>query len=281
MKKISIVTPCFNSEPYIADTMYSVLSNNAVKNKQIDLQYIICDGNSSDRTVDIAESIFKANAQSNISSEIVSEDDIGMYDALAKGFKRVDGDICAYINAADLYSPFAFDVVKDLFTRKEKTPKWLTGRAVIYSWEKHQVFNRLPYKYRSNLIQCGLYGSVFPHIQQESTFWSADLLNLLDMDFLRGLKLAGDMYLWNQFSKHEQLYIVATWLGGYRHHEGALSADMDSYISEVNSFIRKPTEADYQQAEDDKRYWDASDDLKASNNIATLYYYNRPKGTFA
>jgi glycosyltransferase involved in cell wall biosynthesis len=280
MKKISIITPCFNSEAYIADTMHSVLSNNAVKSKKIALQYIICDGNSKDRTVEIAESIFKEYSQSNVTSQIVSENDTGMYDALVKGFKRVNGDICAYINAADLYSPYAFDVVSDLFSRKEKTPRWLTGRAVIYSWEKQQVFNRLPYKYRANLIQCGLYGSVFPHIQQESTFWSIDLLDSLDMDFLRSLKLAGDMYLWNQFSKQEQLYIVATWLGGYRHHEGALSADMDTYTNEVNSFITKPTEADYMQAEDDKRCWDASDDIKAVNNQQFMFYYNRGLGKF-
>ena len=31
MKQVLIITLCFNSEAYIADTMHSVLSNNAVK----------------------------------------------------------------------------------------------------------------------------------------------------------------------------------------------------------------------------------------------------------
>lgn len=280
MKRISILTPCFNSENYIVDTIQTVINNSAVLNKTVDLEYILCDGGSTDNTVDTALELLEKQKGLNINYQIISEKDNGMYDALSKGFKKVSGDICAYINAADLYSPFAFDVVNDLFSRKDKQPKWLTGRAVIYSWEKQHVFNRLPYKYRSNLIQSGLYGSVFPHIQQESTFWSTDLLCTLNLDFFRNLKLAGDMYLWSEFSKKEQLYIVATWLGGYRHHEGALSADMSTYMSEVESFILQPTEADYLQAEDDKRFWDASDDLKAAKNRESLFSYSRPNGCF-
>ena len=278
--KISIITPCFNAEISIVETMLSVIKNSGIQSSSIDLQYIICDGGSSDSTVEVAEKVFSKNKRSNIEHQVISEPDDGMYDALCKGFERVDGNICAYINAADLYSPFAFDVVTDLFNRKEKQPSWLTGRAVIYNWEKQQVFNRLPYKYRSNLIQCGLYGSVFPHIQQESTFWSSDLLIELDFEFLKRLKLAGDAYIWSQFSKLHQLFIVNTWLGGYRHHEGALSSDMTSYRNEVSSFINKPKESDYKQAEDDKRFWDASDDIKAQNNTKSLYYYNRSKGQF-
>lgn len=279
MKKLSILTPCYNSENYIEDTLLTVLQNSAVQERKVELEYILCDGGSNDRTVDVVQKLLQKYKAKNISHKIISEKDNGMYDALSKGFKEVTGDFCAYINAADLYSPYAFDVVNNVFSNNSKV-KWLTGRAVIYSWEKVQVFNRLPFKYRANLIQAGFYGSQFPHIQQESTFWVSDLLDSVNIDYLKSLRLAGDLFLWSEFSKQAELYIVNTWLGGYRHHEGALSADMTAYKDEVNKFIVKPTETDYMQAECDKRFWDASDDIKVARNRNFFLAYNRKKGVF-
>lgn len=280
MKKLSILTPCYNSENYIEDTLLSVLQNSAVQERNIELEYILCDGGSNDKTVELVQKLLQKYKAKNISHKIISEQDNGMYDALSKGFKEVSGDFCAYINAADLYSPYAFDVVNDVFSKNKKKVKWLTGRAVIYSWNKIQVFSRLPFRYRSNLIQCGFYGTTFPHIQQESTFWTTDLLSTIDMDFFRSLRLAGDLFLWTEFSKQTNLYIINTWLGGYRHHEGALSADMTSYKKEAVTFIKKPTETEFMQAESDNRYWELCDDLKMRWNGGSMLYYNRAKDTF-
>ncbi|GFD83052.1 hypothetical protein KUL118_59140 [Tenacibaculum sp. KUL118] len=279
MKKLSILTPCYNSENYIEDTLQTVLQNRAVQERKVELEYILCDGGSNDRTVDVVQKLLQKYKAKNISHKIISEKDNGMYDALSKGFKEVTGDFCAYINAADLYSPYAFDVVNNVFSNNSNV-KWLTGRAVIYSWEKVQVFNRLPFKYRANLIQAGFYGSQFPHIQQESTFWVSDLLDSVNIDYLKSLRLAGDLFLWSEFSKQAELYIVNTWLGGYRHHEGALSADMTSYKNEVAGFIKAPVEADFMQAESDKRFWDASDDIKVARNRNFFLAYDRKKGVF-
>jgi glycosyltransferase involved in cell wall biosynthesis len=280
MNRISILTPCFNSERYIEETLLSILNNYAVLDKSIHLEYILCDGGSSDNTVTIAERTLKNNVASNITFTIISEKDEGMYDALSKGLVKVSGDVCAYLNAADLYSPYALGTVNKVFSENKDKVRWLTGRAVIYSWDKVQVFNRLPYKYRSNLIQCGLYGTYFPHIQQESTFWASELMDHVDLSRFRKFKLAGDLFLWSEFSKYAQLYIINTWLGGYRHHEGALSTDMDSYKKEVSSFILPPKEKDYMQAEYDKRFWDMSDDLKMRTNRDSILYYDRTVDSF-
>ncbi|MEP1869067.1 MAG: glycosyltransferase [Paraglaciecola sp.] len=280
MNRISILTPCFNSEKYIEETLLSILNNYAVLNKSVHLEYILCDGGSSDDTVAIAERTLKNNMASNITFTIISEKDEGMYDALSKGLLKVSGDVCAYLNAADLYSPFSLGTVSKAFAENKEKIRWLTGRAVIYSSDKVQVFNRLPYKYRSNLIQCGMYGSYFPHIQQESTFWVSELIDHLDLSRFRKFKLAGDLFLWSEFSKHTQLNIINTWLGGYRHHEGALSTDIHSYEKEVSSFILSPTEKDYMQAENDKRFWDMSDDLKVRWNSDSLFYYDRARDSF-
>ena len=49
--KISVITICYNEEKNIAKTIDSVL-----KQTSNFFEYIICDGNSSDRTVEIAKS---------------------------------------------------------------------------------------------------------------------------------------------------------------------------------------------------------------------------------
>ena len=49
--KISIVTPCLNAEEFFAETLESII-NQAGK---FEIEYIIMDGKSTDRTVEIAK----------------------------------------------------------------------------------------------------------------------------------------------------------------------------------------------------------------------------------
>ncbi len=49
--KVSIITVCFNSEKYIADAIDSVISQD-----NQDIEYTIIDGDSTDRTLEIAKS---------------------------------------------------------------------------------------------------------------------------------------------------------------------------------------------------------------------------------
>jgi glycosyltransferase involved in cell wall biosynthesis len=167
MNKISIVTPCFNTESCIQETIYSVLEQTAVISKRVELEYIICDGRSTDRTIEIIKQI------NSPAIELISEPDRGMYDALAKGLKLATGDIVAYINAGDYYHKCAFDIVLDLF--EEKKINWLTGYTVLYNEKSYALPLLLPFKYRKRLFDCGMYLGKLPYVQQESTFWSAYL----------------------------------------------------------------------------------------------------------
>lgn len=100
--KISIVTPTYNSENYIQETIDSIHSQ-SYKN----FEHLVIDGLSKDNTVDI---IKRAN---NIT--LVSEKDNGQSDALNKGFKLASGDLLAWQNADDLYLPGAFETVIRFF----------------------------------------------------------------------------------------------------------------------------------------------------------------------
>lgn len=52
LPKTTIITPVFNGERYIAETIESILSQN-----YSNIEYIIIDGGSTDRTIEIIENI--------------------------------------------------------------------------------------------------------------------------------------------------------------------------------------------------------------------------------
>lgn len=101
--KVSIITVCFNSEDTVRDTIKSVLSQTYTN-----VEYIIIDGGSTDSTMKIVEEYKK-----HITT-IVSEKDLGIYDAMNKGLNLSTGDIIGILNSDDIFynSEVLSDVVQ-------------------------------------------------------------------------------------------------------------------------------------------------------------------------
>jgi glycosyltransferase involved in cell wall biosynthesis len=265
--KFSIITPCFNAERYITETIQSVIEQSAVVKGLVELEYIIVDGNSTDNTKNIILSF------DNPSIKIISEPDKGMYDALSKGFKLISGDVTGYINAGDYYSKYAFEVVSEIFNRPDIF--WLTGMTVFYNERSHFVGATLPFRYRSNFIRKGIYGHTLPYIQQESTFWKTFLNSSIDFDFFSSFRFAGDYYLWAQFSKQTELYIAEAYLGGFKIHSGQLSQDISKYNKEVDRTIKSnPNLFDKLHALIDKLIWSLPLSFKKRFNRKYLLRFN-------
>ena len=81
-KKITVITPTFNSADTILDNLISV-KNQKYKN----LEHIIIDNKSVDGTLNL----IKKHNDKRI--KIVSERDNGIYDAINKGIKLAKGEI--------------------------------------------------------------------------------------------------------------------------------------------------------------------------------------------
>jgi len=90
--RISVVTVCYNSASTILDTIESV-----AKQTYFDVEHVIVDGGSKDRTMDIVRS-------STSISNYVSEPDKGIYDAMNKGILLATGDVIGTLNADDIYA---------------------------------------------------------------------------------------------------------------------------------------------------------------------------------
>src|SRR5215216_3590063 len=102
---VTIVTPCLNSEPYIARTIESVLSQ-----EYPSVEYILIDGGSTDRTAEIIRTYVAKNPDR---MRLIAEPDGGVAEALGKGLAAANGEIFAYINADDTYFPGALRTAVD------------------------------------------------------------------------------------------------------------------------------------------------------------------------
>lgn len=100
----SIITVTYNSEKYLEQTIKSVLSQDFQ-----DFEYIIIDGGSTDKTLDII------NKYSNSISYWVSEKDNGIYDAINKGIRASKGKYIGIINSDDWYEEGSFLKISNVF----------------------------------------------------------------------------------------------------------------------------------------------------------------------
>jgi glycosyltransferase involved in cell wall biosynthesis len=246
MTKISIVTPCYNARHYIDETILSVVTQKG----DFEIEYFIVDGGSTDGTIEIIDR-FKKMIDSDLfipgcqkfSLTYISEPDNGMYDALAKGFRMVTGDIVAYINSDDYYQPNTFSAVTEIFHRYPDV-EWLTGMHLFFN-EKGSIMSIwLPFKYDRDWIGKGMYGTILPFVEQEAVFWRRKLLDFVDFQRLKEYKLAGDFYLWYTFCQHTDLYIVNSCLGGFRFSSNQLSKQLDEYYEEFLSIANPKTRMD-------------------------------------
>ena len=94
--KFSIITAVFNAENTIERALLSVTSQSFR-----DFEYIIIDGGSTDRTLEIL-----GKHRGDI-ARLVSEPDRGMYDAMNKGIAMATGEWVGILNADDWYEPDA------------------------------------------------------------------------------------------------------------------------------------------------------------------------------
>lgn len=113
MADFSIITVAYNSEKTIRRTIESVLNQTMAP-----IEYIIVDGLSKDKTVEIANSYKEIAREKGIELIVISEHDNGMYDAMNKGIKMAKGQIVGMINSDDYYETDAIAKVNKVYETK-------------------------------------------------------------------------------------------------------------------------------------------------------------------
>jgi glycosyltransferase involved in cell wall biosynthesis len=104
LPKISVVTSNYNYGHFLEETIRSVLLQGYPN-----LEYIIIDGGSTDNSVEIIKKYEK------FINYWVSEPDRGQTDALNKGYQKCTGNIFAWLNSDDIYTPTTLWEVAKLY----------------------------------------------------------------------------------------------------------------------------------------------------------------------
>lgn len=230
--KFSIITPCFNMEKTIENTIKSIIDQAG----NFEIEYIIVDSASTDNTLSIANK-YKTTIEQNdkrncqkIDIKIISEKDKGMYDALNKGFSLTTGDVLAWLNADDLYLPNAFETVNKIF---EKYPdiQWLKGETKFADIDGNLAKENTNYIYNQKWITKGIYGRNAPFIHQDSVFWRKELWEKSG-GLNDNLYLAGDYDLWIKFAKYQRLWSTNRAVSIFTKRVGQLSSNMAKYRNE-------------------------------------------------
>lgn len=219
---VTVVTPVYNGEKFLEKTIQSIV-NQTYNN----IEYIIIDGGSTDRSVDIIKKY------SNYISYWKSEPDNGMYDALNKGFQQAHGQIFAWLNSDDIYYSTTIENVVKIFNENPEID-WITGVCSFIDEKELITGIGIPTHYFRFLLRLGLYrGDYIGVIQQESTFWRKSLW--IKCDGLNNqFKFAGDYDLWIKFSNYSKIYVIPTVFGAFRYHDNQLTNNIEEYYIECD-----------------------------------------------
>ena len=137
--KITVITITYNAENVIVRTLDSVL-----KQTFPDIEHLIIDGASNDKTVSIATEYELRSSSANNGHEIkiTSEPDNGLYDAMNKGIKLATGDYLCFLNAGDeLHEDDTLQLMVHSIT-ESTLPDVLYGDTAIVDEEGHFLHMR-------------------------------------------------------------------------------------------------------------------------------------------
>lgn len=179
--KISIITPTFNSERTVSDTIESIFFQT-----HKDIEYIIIDGLSRDKTLSII-----SDYQQKFNIKLISEKDSGLYDAMNKGVKLASGDIVGILNSDDYY--YSEEVLGKVNKIFESDPSISAVYGDILYIDNDDKNKETRYwksgKYNEKKLRSGW---IIPH---PSLFVKREVYCSLDKIFDTSLRLAADYEL--------------------------------------------------------------------------------------
>lgn len=176
--RISLVTPCLNAVATIDRTFDSVADN-----RYPNLQYLVCDGGSTDGTLD------RVHSRGLLVSELITGPDKNVADAVNKGFRTAEGEILCYLNADDALTSGALRRVAGFF-RAHPEIDVLTGACERVYADGSKELTAVSEHYLELL-------PFRNYLEQPSTFWRAAAHRKAgELD--DGFALAFDWEWWNR-----------------------------------------------------------------------------------
>ena len=217
--RISIVTPSYNQAQFIEQTLRSVLLQSYP-----DLEYLVIDGGSDDGSVEVIEKY------APWLSHWESEKDRGQSHAINKGFERASGEIIAWLNSDDFYTPGALALVAQQLAKGSGNYALAGHCTLVYPDGRAPVPFKGAYESHDRLLQ--FWRGYQMH--QPSVFWRREVLDkvgLLDED----QHLIMDFDYWARIGKYFSFVDVEQTLSCATIHEDAKTSAGDGleYLREL------------------------------------------------
>jgi glycosyltransferase involved in cell wall biosynthesis len=219
---VTIVTPVFNGERYLEETIKSVLAQ-----EYDNLEYIIIDGGSTDRTLEIIK------CYEDAIDYWVSEPDRGQTDAINKGFSIAQGDILTWLNYDDIY--FSYSIRLIVYNLRKPHNSFSYGHCELIDEYGNATNNLFTCKQTLASYRHDKSGNIF----QGTVLFTRELWDKygpLDIS----LKCAFEYKFFDQFFAHEHGVFINNKLAQYRIHPNTISSLLaDNFAKEMIQF-RKP-----------------------------------------
>lgn len=125
----SIITVTYHAESVLEETILSVVSQT-----YHNIEYIIVDGASKDRTLSIV------NKYRDKIQTVVSEPDKGLYDAMNKGLKIAKGEYVCFLNAGDTFhEDDTLQLIVHQLNKSNVLPDVIYGETALVDAQRHFV----------------------------------------------------------------------------------------------------------------------------------------------
>jgi len=134
--KFSIITVVKNDEINLEKTIKSIIKQRELN----DVEYIVIDGKSNDRTIEII------NKYKKHINKFVSEPDKGIYDAMNKGINLSTGDIIGICNSGDILLPNGLSYISNQFKQNYDfvfgtvLRKYLGSEIIKYGFKLNRIY---------------------------------------------------------------------------------------------------------------------------------------------
>jgi glycosyltransferase involved in cell wall biosynthesis len=218
---LSVITPVFNGERFMHECIQVVVAQ-----KCPNVEHIIVDGLSQDRTVEI----IKENASKYSHIRWISEKDRGQTDAINKGIAMAGGDILGILNVDDFYEPNVLNRVRELFTNVP-TPSLIVGNCNAWDDENKLLYICKPSKLKITDLLLG--SEVNPHPVNPSAYFYHKSLHDIIGPYREDMGVGQDLpFLLSAVQVATVRYFDELW-GNYRLIEGTLT------VKEIQSGLGK------------------------------------------
>ena len=178
---ITIATVVCNGQDYLEETILSI-----VNQKYENLEFIIIDGGSTDKTIEIIKKY------EHVIDYWVSENDDGIYDAMNKASNLAKGQWINYMNCGDTFCNN--EVVKKIQFKNYSKYAMVYGNAKIFSDNKR--FIKIQKSFKMNKFTLSTF--ITRVVCHQAVFYNTDI----KFNYPKKYKFKGELYSYFEYLKY-------------------------------------------------------------------------------